>query len=125
MKFPYLAGALMAFLAAGGVVQVCGAAEEETNAAPGSKPTPYLTPEEELKTFELQKGYSLELVVSDPIIKEPVLAVFDGNGRMYVSEMRTYMQNIDGTGEHVPASRISTHWSSKGDGVFDRHSVFI
>src|SRR5437870_4341634 len=46
-----------------------------------SPSTPYLTPEEELKTFDLKPGYSLQLVVSDPIIKEPVVAVFDGNGR--------------------------------------------
>ncbi|MEI9864448.1 MAG: hypothetical protein WDN00_07815 [Limisphaerales bacterium] len=91
---------------------------------PKSKPTPYLTAEEELKTFVLPEGYSMELVVGDPIIKEPVLAVFDGNGRMYVAEMRTYMQNIDGTGEHVPSSRVSLHWSSKGDGVLDKHTVF-
>jgi glucose/arabinose dehydrogenase/mono/diheme cytochrome c family protein len=92
---------------------------------PASKPTPYLTPKEELKTIVLQPGYSLELVVSDPIIKEPVVAVFDGNGRMYVAEMRTYMQNIDGTGEKVKTSRISLHWSSKHNGVYDKHSVFI
>jgi glucose/arabinose dehydrogenase/mono/diheme cytochrome c family protein len=126
MKHSNLAGGLLlALLTAGLAPQICGAADPDTNAAPASNPTPYLTPDEELKTFVLQKGYSLELVASDPIIKEPVLAVFDGNGRMYVSEMRTYMQNIDGTGEHVPASRISMHWSSKGDGVFDQHSVFI
>src|ERR1700757_1618163 len=35
------------------------------------------------------------------------------------------MQNIDGTGEHQPLSRISVHWSSKRDGVFDKHSVFL
>ncbi len=87
--------------------------------------TPYLTPEEELKTFDLKPGYSLELVVSDPIIKEPVVAVFDGNGRMYVAEMRTYMQNIEGRDELTTNSRISLHWSSKHDGNFDRHSVFI
>ncbi|MEJ0089897.1 MAG: discoidin domain-containing protein [Limisphaerales bacterium] len=91
---------------------------------PKSKPTPYLTAEEELKTFVLPEGYSLELMVGDPVIKEPVLAVFDGNGRMYVAEMRTYMQDIDGTGEHVPSSRVSLHWSSMGDGVFDKHTVF-
>lgn len=96
-----------------------------TNAVPKSHPTPYLSPEDELKTFHLPEGYSLQLVLSDPIIKEPVLTVFDGNGRMYVAEMRTYMQNIDGTGEHVPTSRISMHWSSKGDGVYDKHTVFI
>src|SRR5690348_14426637 len=37
----------------------------------GSSPTPYLTPAEEAKKFVLQDGYRLELVVSDPIIKEP------------------------------------------------------
>jgi mono/diheme cytochrome c family protein/glucose/arabinose dehydrogenase len=102
-----------------------GAADESDTNTPPSKPTPYLTPEEELKTFQLPEGYSLQLVVGDPIIKEPVVAAFDGNGRMYVAEMRTYMQNIDGVGELVPTSRVSLHWSSKGDGVYDKHSVFI
>src|SRR5678816_655958 len=55
-----------------------------------SPSTPYLSPAEELKTIELKPGYSLQLVVSDPVIKEPVVAVFDGNGKMYVAEMRTY-----------------------------------
>lgn len=111
-------------LTAGFVVPVCLAQDAATNAAPPSRPTPYLTPEGELKTITLQDGYSLELVVGDPIIKEPVLTVFDGNGRMFVAEMRTYMQNIDGDGEHAPKSRISLHWSSKGDGVYDKHTVF-
>jgi mono/diheme cytochrome c family protein len=34
------------------------------------------------------------------------------------------MQDIDGTDELKPRSRVSLHWSSKGDGRFDRHSVF-
>src|SRR5579859_4343145 len=78
-----------------------------------SPSTPYLTPEEEAKTFVYQDGYSLQLVLSDPIIKEPVLCVFDGNGRMFVAEMRTYMQDVDGKNEHTRTSRISLHWSSK------------
>ena len=85
---------------------------------------PYLTPEQEAATFVMPPGYHLELVVSDPIIKEPVVGMFDGNGRLYVAEMRSYMQNIDGKGEHDPVGRISLHWSSKGDGVYDRHTVF-
>ena len=48
----------------------------------GENPTvPYLTPDEELATFQLPDGYRLELVVSDPDIREPVAIVFDGNGR--------------------------------------------
>lgn len=84
-----------------------------------------LSPEEERKTIQLPDGYQLELVLSEPEIKEPVVCVFDGNGRMYVAEMRTYMQDIDGNKEHDPVSRISRHESSKGDGVFDRHSVYL
>ena len=93
--------------------------------APEVHQVPPLSPEEELKTIQLPDGYRLELVLSEPEIKEPVTAVFDGNGRMYVVEMRTYMQDIDGTGEHDPTSRISRHESTKGDGVFDRHTVYL
>lgn len=93
--------------------------------APAPGFTPYLSPEEEAKTIQLPDGYSLQLVVSDPIIKEPVVSAFDGNGRMFVAEMRTYMQDIDGTDEYSPKGRVSLHWSSKGDGVFDKHTVFI
>ena len=88
-------------------------------------PIKALSPEEELKTITLPEGYSLELVMSEPIIKEPMAFAFDGNGRMYVVEMRTYMQDIDGTGELEPKSRISLHESTKGDGVFDKHSVYL
>jgi len=88
-------------------------------------PVKALTAEEELKTIELPNGYSLELVLSDPLIKEPMAIAFDGDGKMYVVEMRTYMQDIDGTDELTPKSRISLHESTKGDGVFDKHSVYM
>ena len=83
------------------------------------------SPQEELKTIQLPEGYSLELVLSEPEIREPVAIAFDGSGRMYVVEMRSYMQDIDGTDELTPTSRISRHESTKGDGVFDKHSVFL
>ncbi len=79
---------------------------------------------EEAKTFQLPPGYRLEPVLSDPDIAEPTAIAFDGDGRMFVVEMRTYMQDIDGNGEHEPTSRVSVHWSSKGDGIYDKHAVF-
>lgn len=98
----------------------------ETDAAPPKPPTPpYLAPEEAAKTFELPPGYRLELVLSEPTIREPVVSVFDGNGRLYVAEMRTYMQDAEATDERAPTSRVSLHWSSKGDGNFDQHTVFV
>ncbi len=96
-------------------------AEEEF---PKQQPLPYLSAEDELKTFHLPDGYSMELVVGDPVIAEPTTAVFDADGRMYVGEMRTYMQDIDGQHELTPNSRVSLHWSSKGDGNYDQHTIF-
>ena len=83
-----------------------------------------LSPAEELKTLQLPPGYHLELVLSEPDILEPMALSFDGNGRMLVVEMRTYMQDIEGTGELEPKSRVSRHESTRRDGVFDRHTVF-
>ena len=90
-----------------------------------TQPTPPVhTPEDEAKTFQLPDGYKMELVLNDPDIKEPVQAVFDGNGRMYVAEMRSYMQDIDGTDEITNVGRVSRHESTKGDGVYDKHTVY-
>lgn len=86
---------------------------------------PYLSPEESAKHFQVPPGYRLELVLSEPDIREPVAIEFDGDGNLFVVEMRTYMQDIDGTGEHEPTSRISMHRDTDGDGIYDRHTAFV
>ena len=78
----------------------------------------------QIATMQLPKGYRLEPVLTEPHIAEPVMVAFDGNGRMYVAEMRTYMLDADGTGEQEPVSRVSRHEDTDGDGVYDRHTVF-
>ena len=103
---------------------VSALAQNKPEDFPPQPPVPALAPAEQLKKFQLPPGYKLELVLSEPDIKEPVVAVFDGNGRMFVAEMRTYMQDINGTGEITNKSQVSLHWSSKGDGKFDKHTVF-
>jgi mono/diheme cytochrome c family protein len=82
-------------------------------------------PEEELKQFILQPGYRLELVLADPIIQEPTAIAFDGNGRMFVVEDRSYMLDLDMTGQLDPISRISMHVDTDNDGVYDKHTVFV
>ena len=85
----------------------------------------YLPPEESLSSIQLQDGYSFKLVLSDPAVKEPVAMAWDGNGVLYVVEMRTYMQDADASGEKKPISRISRHEDVDGDGVYEKHSVYI
>lgn len=83
-----------------------------------------ISPEESRKRFFLPEGYGIEAVLTEPHIHEPVAIEFDANGRMYVAEMRTYMQNIDGNGQDKPKSRISVHVDSNNDGTYDQHTVF-
>ncbi|MBK1855852.1 discoidin domain-containing protein [Verrucomicrobiaceae bacterium 5K15] len=85
----------------------------------------FLSKDEALKSIELKDGYRLELVLSEPHIHEPVAMAWDGNGVLYVVQMRTYMQDADATGEKKPESLISRHEDTDGDGVYDQHSVFI
>ncbi|HEV7350984.1 DUF7133 domain-containing protein [Telluribacter sp.] len=84
-----------------------------------------LTPEQSLKSFRLPKGYHLELVASEPMVTEPVAIAWDGNGRMYVAQMETYMQDVDGTDEHTNRSRIMLLEDTDNDGKMDKSSVFI
>ena len=88
-------------------------------------PVPRLTPEEQQKRFLLPPGFRIEPVLSDPLIEDPVGVTFDGNGRMYVIEMRSYMQDADGSNSRAPISRISRHEDTDGDGSYDKHTVFV
>ncbi|MBD0295993.1 MAG: c-type cytochrome [Flavisolibacter sp.] len=103
-------------------------AKEQTFKQPAFNPNPtptYLSPEESIKTIYLAEGYHLELVASEPMIKEPTAIVWDGNGRMYVAEMLTYMQDADATGEQERRSRISLLEDTDNDGKMDKSTVFI
>ncbi len=114
------------------ITNLAASAVEPPATAPTSQPNTFAekppvqprTPAELLKVTQLPKGYHLETVLAEPDIKEPAAIAFDGDGRIFVAELRTYMQDIDGTGEHDPVSRVSMHWSSKGDGNYDKHTVF-
>ncbi len=91
---------------------------------PTNGATAYLTPAEELKLLQLQDDYYLELVLSDPDIEEPVDIQFDGNGRMYVLEMRNYMNDANATNQNAGTGIVSRHEDTNGDGVYNSHSVF-
>ena len=60
-------------------------------------PVTRLDPAEQQKHFLLPPGFKIEPVLTDPLIEDPVGVTFDGNGRMYVLEMRSYMRDADGS----------------------------
>ena len=104
------------------------AADDPANALADLSPKPpvvALSPQEGAKRFWLQPGYRIESVLADPLIQDPGQVAFDGNGRMFVVELRGYAQTPDGIDLVPPLGRISRHEDRDGDGVFERHTVFI
>src|SRR5688572_9548656 len=79
-----------------------GAAPEANNPANANAdlspkpPVLPLPPAEQAKRFWLPPGYRMEPVLSDPIVEDPGQVAFDGNGRMFVVELRGYFQTPDG-----------------------------
>lgn len=107
---------------------VCGCARERPW-PPGvqkvSDSSPVLTPADALKTFFLPPGYAIELVASEPLVRDPVAIDFDADGRMWVVEMRGYMPTIDGTGEDAPVGRIVVLEDGNDDGRMDTSRVYL
>lgn len=84
-----------------------------------------LSPEASMKKIQLPPHFHLELVASEPMVQEPVALAWDGNGRMYVAEMNTYMKDANATGEFEPSSRIKLLEDTDGDGKMDKSTIFI
>ena len=83
-----------------------------------------LSAAEELKTFKLPKGFHAELVAAEPMVEVPVAQAWDEKGRLFVCEMRGYMQDVEGKGEDQPLGRIVMLEDTDGDGKMDKRTVF-
>ncbi len=88
-------------------------------------PAPVLTPEEALATFQLDPGFSIELVASEPDIQAPIAMKFDEKGRMWIVEMFGYMSDLRGTDEESKTGRIVILTDSDQDGKADMSHVFL
>lgn len=88
-------------------------------------PSPVFEPEEVLKTFQIAKGFKLELAASEPLVVDPVQILWDPDGRMWAVEMRGYMPNVDGSGEDVRNGQIVVLEDLDDDGKYDKNTVFL
>ncbi|MEO5892652.1 MAG: PVC-type heme-binding CxxCH protein [Ferruginibacter sp.] len=80
---------------------------------------PALSPEEALKSFQVAKGFQIELVASEPLISDPVDMEIDEYGRMYVVEMHGYPIDKNDKG------RVKMLTDTDGDGKFDKSTIFV
>jgi mono/diheme cytochrome c family protein/glucose/arabinose dehydrogenase len=88
-------------------------------------PAPFLEPEETAKSFKVAPGFRVELVASHPMIKDPVFAEFDMQGRLWVCEFQSYMRDADGSKTNDPISRVQVLEDTDGDGRMDKATTFL
>jgi putative membrane-bound dehydrogenase-like protein len=77
-----------------------------------------LTPQEALASFEVEAGFKVELLASEPLVASPVDMEIDEYGRLYVVEMPGYPLDKSGTG------KIKLLSDTDGDGIMDKSVVF-
>lgn len=91
----------------------------------GFKKFDFQNPKFSLENYQIEDGFELNLIASEPFLKAPVTMDFDNKGRMWVVEMIGYMPNLEGIGEEEPNGMISILEDLDKDGVVDHKKVFL
>ncbi|TXT35714.1 MAG: membrane-bound dehydrogenase [Planctomycetota bacterium] len=84
-----------------------------------------------LKTFQVERGFKLELVAGEPLVGDPVDACFDEFGRMYVAEFHGYPYSAEPTKLHPKGGGkkndgiIRLLEDADGDGKYEKSTVFV
>ncbi len=74
-----------------------------------------------VKTFQVKKGFRIELAAAEPLVVDPIAMAFDENGRLFVVEMIDYSERRD----EVPhPGRIRLLEDTDGDGIFDKSTIY-
>jgi putative heme-binding domain-containing protein len=104
-----------------------------------------LSPADAAKTFKVPEDLRLEQVLAEPVVAQPVSMSFDEKGRLWVVQYQQYpypaglkVMSRDKfwrvVYDKVPPpppnhfkgkDKITIHESTKGDGVFDKCTVFV
>src|SRR5690606_8495359 len=105
IAFPFYIGIFMLLFG-------CGKSTPSTSRE-GSVP-----PSEAIATFELEPGFQMELLASEPLISDPVDMEIDEFGRLFVVEMPGYPIDKSGTG------KIKMLTDTDGDGQMDKSILF-
>ena len=78
-----------------------------------------LSAKESLASIEMAKGWTIELVASEPLVEDPVNIAFGADGAVWVVEMGDYPSGGEKTG------RLKRMVDSDGDGKLDKSSIFL
>src|ERR1051325_7637149 len=80
-----------------------------------------LSPEEEVKTFQIEPGFDIQLFAAEPMIANPIHMNFDAQGRLWVLCSSGYPQIQPST---EPKDKLIILQDTNGDGRADQASTF-
>ncbi|QDV32458.1 PVC-type heme-binding CxxCH protein [Tautonia plasticadhaerens] len=84
------------------------------------EPTPEgLSPAEATAAIRVPPGFEVELVVGEPMVRDPVAFDWSADGRLWVVEMADYPLGVEGGG------RVRVLEDTDGDGRYDASTVFL
>jgi hypothetical protein len=86
---------------------------------------PAFKPEDAIKTIYMAPGYRLDLVASEPLVKDPILMEFDADGRMWVMEMPGFAVDETMRDSRDPVNQLVILEDTNNDGVMDKRTVFL
>jgi len=82
-----------------------------------------LSPQQSLATIRTKPNLQVDLVAAEPLVASPVAIDFGPDGRLWVAEMLDYPEGVDG--KYKPGGRIRVLESTRGDGIYDKATVFL
>lgn len=82
---------------------------------------PAVEAKDAIRTWQVKKGFQLELAACEPLVRDPIAICFDERGRMFVCEMIDYSEMRDVT-PHL--GRVSMLEDKDGDGFYETGTVF-
>jgi hypothetical protein len=78
-----------------------------------------------MQTFSMPPGFRIELVASEPMVRDPVWMDIDADGRLWVVEMLGFMPPGQRITPREPVSDIVVLEDTDDDGRMDRRTVFM
>jgi putative membrane-bound dehydrogenase-like protein len=83
---------------------------------------PYLTPQESLKRLQVPDGFEVKIAAAEPEVINPIAFTVDEKGRIWVVECYEYPKRT--AAGKMPRDRIKVLESTRGDGVYDKVTIF-
>jgi len=86
--------------------------------------TPWLSPEDERRTFELPPGFVVTCFAHEPDLFKPMNMAFDARGRLWCTNSTEYPYPVKADKNFTGRDRITILEDTDGDGVADKTTVF-